>query len=58
MLVEVFESLFLGVFLCDEVLEEFFLVVDKGGWLESADIEGFAARPDLFSILWLELAEV
>ena len=31
MLVEVFENLVLGIFLCDEVLEEFFVIVDKGG---------------------------
>ena len=29
-LVEVLENLVLGIFLCDEVLEEFFVIVDKG----------------------------
>ena len=30
-LVEELEKLVLGIFLCDEVLEEFFVVVDKRG---------------------------
>ena len=30
-LVEVLENLVLGIFLCDEVLEEFFVIVDQGG---------------------------